>query len=77
MKTLTEHRVQLIRDVIEYSIDNERDHLEEMIYNMDYTDEELEGLTNLTDEDLFKFCKTNDITDHIWLKLFDLKQSIQ
>ncbi len=77
MKTLTEKRVQLIQDVIEYIIDDERDHLEAEICSMDYTDEELEGLSSLTDEDLFKFCKTNDITDHIWLKLFDLKQSIQ
>ena len=77
MKTLTEHRLQLIKDIIEYNIDSERDHLEEEIYSMGYTDEELEGLSGLTDEQLFKFCKTNEITDHIWLKLFDLQQSIQ
>jgi hypothetical protein len=77
MKTLTERQIELINDIVEYIIDDERDHLEEEICSMDYTDEELEGLSDLTDEQLFKFCKTNDITEHIWLNLFELKQSIQ
>jgi hypothetical protein len=74
---LTKRQIELINDVVEYIIDDERDHLEEEICSMDYTDEELEGLSDLTDEQLFKFCKTNDITEHIWLNLFELKQSIQ
>jgi hypothetical protein len=74
---LTKRQIELINDVVEYIIDDERDHLEEEICSMDYTDEELEGLLDLTDEQLFKFCKTNDITEHIWLNLFELKQSIQ
>ena len=74
---LTKRQIELINDIVEYIIDDERDHLEEEICSMDYTDEELEGLSSLTDEQLFKFCKTNDITEHIWLNLFELKQSIQ
>lgn len=74
---LTKRQIELINDIVEYIIDDERDHLEEEICSMDYTDEELEGLSDLTDEQLFKFCKTNDITEHIWLNLFELKQSIQ
>ena len=77
MKTLTERQIELINDIVEYIIDDERDHLEEEISSLDFTDEELEGLSSLTDEQLFKFCKTNDITEHIWLNLFELKQSIQ
>lgn len=74
---LTERQIELINYVVEYGLYDERTHLEECISDMDFTDEEIEGLGDLTDEQLFKFCKTNEITDHIWLKLFELKQSIQ
>jgi hypothetical protein len=74
---LTERQIELIKDVVEYIIDDERDHLEEEISSLDFTDEVIEGVSYLSDEQLFKFCKTNDITEHIWLNLFELKQSIQ
>lgn len=71
---ITQAQLRSIKKVVEYSIDDERDHLEESIE----TDLDKE-VSDLTDDDLYTFCKENDydLDDHIWFSLYELQKLIE
>lgn len=68
---ITQVQLRAIEKVVGYSIDDERDHLEEEIA----TDLD-KDVSDLTDDDLYSFCKENDydLDDHIWFALYELQK---
>ena len=71
---ITKKQVEAIERVVNYIIDDERDHLEETIE----TEIDLE-VSDLTDDDLYDLKTTNEeiinnknLQSHIWWSLFEL-----
>lgn len=69
---LNPKQVEAVNKLIEYTIDEERDHLEETLYDK----LEVEG-AELTDEDLFDEYKDNpEVNDHIWFSIYELQKIV-
>ena len=70
---LTQKQVEAIKKLIDYTIDDEREHLEEMI--SDKLDIEV---SDLTDDDLFETYKDDtDFNNHIWFSIYELQKIIE
>jgi len=64
-------QLEAIEKLINYSIDDERDHLEETIATNHDVD-----VADLTDDDLYQYCIENELQeiDHIWFSLYELQK---
>lgn len=70
---LSKRQTDAITKIINYTIDDERDHLEEMLY-----DRHEEEVSQLTDQDLFDtYEKDSRVNDHIWFAIYELQQLIK
>lgn len=68
-----ERQIMLVIYIINYIIDNERSHLEELIDIDDYTEPE-----ELTDADLYDKYKDDErVNNHLWFYLYELQNFIK
>jgi hypothetical protein len=69
---LTLKQVTALNKVIDYTIEDEREHFEETISDM-YDDD----VSDLTDDDLFEKYKDDAIVNHhIWFSIYELQKII-
>jgi hypothetical protein len=68
---ITEQQKQSIAKVVDYSIEEERTHLEEHIATMWDID-----ATEMEDKELYTFCQDRQV-EHIWIDLYILQSLIQ
>lgn len=70
MKSLSKTHLEAIHSIVEYMSENERNHLEECLF--EETDEDV---SEFTDDDLYNFCFLNGFcTEHIWIKVYLLSK---
>ena len=68
---ITAEQKEAIRKVVDYSIGDERVHLDEHIATMWDVD-----TTDMEDKELHKFCQDNEV-EHIWNELYILDRLIE
>lgn len=70
---LTPKQIDAINKIIDYTIEDEREHLEETISNR----KDME-VSDLTDDDLFeKYKDDTEVNDHIWFSIYELQKIIK
>ena len=72
MRKLSEEQTRCLASLIDYTKENERNHLEECLCEV--TDDDT---SSYTDDDLYQFCMETDsdyIKSHIWLKIHKLSE---
>ena len=68
---ITAEQKEAIRKVVDYSIEEERVHIDEHIATMWDID-----TTDMDDKELYKFCQEKEV-DHIWVDLHILNSLIE
>jgi hypothetical protein len=70
---LTPKQIDAINKIIDYTIEDEREHLDVTI-----SDRKDMEVSDLTDDDLFeKYKDDTEVNDHIWFSIYELQKIIK